>query len=187
MIYIYTTWISKQKYIQAHPGPLSQGPEGGPPESSILAKFWRPGHSKVPFFRYLYDPNVPQLGQWMDNFYGQLMDISKKTWINNVEIMRKYGESWIFLYISMDMMWKLFLKIWTYPWIFRYISMNRIWFFFHMDVPLTDFFVKGGNCLMFFSLFDVWLTMGMIDFGWFSTCWKKWSEISLVFCRNLMF
>ena len=126
MIYIYTTWISKQKYIQAHPGPLSQGPEGGPPESSILAKFWRPGHSKVPFFRYLYDPNVPQLGQWMDNFYGQLMDISKKTWINNVEIMRKYGESWIFLYISMDMMWKLFLKIWTYPWIFRYISMNRI-------------------------------------------------------------
>lgn len=35
-----------------------EGPEGGPPESSILAKFWRPGHSKVPFFRYLYDPNV---------------------------------------------------------------------------------------------------------------------------------
>jgi len=34
----------------------------------------------------------------MDNFYGQLMDISKKTWINNVEIMRKYGESWIFIY-----------------------------------------------------------------------------------------
>eukprot|EP00913_Durusdinium_trenchii_P029161 g27337.t1 len=35
-----------------------EGPNGGPPESSILAKFWQPSVSKVPFFRYLYDPNV---------------------------------------------------------------------------------------------------------------------------------
>ena len=35
-----------------------EGPHGGPPESSILAQFWRPGFSKVPFFRYLYDPNA---------------------------------------------------------------------------------------------------------------------------------
>lgn len=37
--------------------------------------------------------------------------------------------------------------------------------FFPHGCSSDRFFVKGGNCLMFFSLFDVWLTMGMIDFG----------------------
>ena len=71
ILYIYIFYLDIQAEI--HPGTsrsfASQGPEGGPPESSILAKFWRPGHSKVPFFRYLYDPNVPRekLGdQWLD-------------------------------------------------------------------------------------------------------------------------
>ena len=78
-IYIYDIYI----YLSILPGNTSrtkssniqvlrpfhlwtQGPEGGPPESSILAKFWRPGHSKVPFFRYLYDPNAPGMRSWMD-------------------------------------------------------------------------------------------------------------------------
>jgi len=46
---------------------ISQGPEGGPPESSILAKFWKPGQSKVPFFRYLYDPNVAWMTRGVDS------------------------------------------------------------------------------------------------------------------------
>ncbi|CAJ1363046.1 unnamed protein product [Effrenium voratum] len=45
-----------------------EGPHGGPPESSILASFWKPGKSKVPVFRYLYDPEVKQFAK-----VGELM------------------------------------------------------------------------------------------------------------------
>ncbi|CAK9073982.1 unnamed protein product [Durusdinium trenchii] len=68
-----------------------EGPNGGPPESSILAKFWQPSVSKVPFFRYLYDPNVrhfSKVGELLPNrdatySYKDIMkDLAKQSpWI----------------------------------------------------------------------------------------------------------
>ncbi|CAE7568219.1 est [Symbiodinium sp. CCMP2592] len=47
-----------------------EGPKGGPPQSSILARFWEPGTSKLPAFQYLYDPNIKKfekVGELMPN------------------------------------------------------------------------------------------------------------------------
>ena len=166
-IYIYSTWISDSRTTSVCTSrsftffDQRQGPEGGPPESSILAKFWRPGHSKVPFFRYLYDPNVPQLDLkmgWTKKIHGYVWWIRicrhRFLWIKNVEM-----STWIFFWR------KWFEKIWTadgYFEIFRWTEHDifSTWMFLWQSFcerrGIPDGFFP---CLMSSWQWDDWLWM----------------------------